>query len=951
MRSTVVRSLITLALCAGAALPMSASADEAPTPAQPVDLAALAKEQLPNNPDLLIGKLENGLSYVIKKHANPPGRMSLRLNISSGSINETDRQRGLAHFLEHLAFNGSKNYPPGSVVPFFESIGLTFGRHQNASTSLDRTLYMLDLPNNQAETIEKGLAFMSDVLGRLSLLEDEIDKERQIILEEKRSGLGPDQRLLEQWLPALTPGSRIGQRLPIGVEETILGGTRQDFADYYNRWYTTGNSTIVAIGDMDPQEVLALITRSFSDIPAGPRPRDEDASVKPYSEPFAFVGSDKELTRCEVRITRMGTPKGPVTNAASLREEFVTALATTAFNRRMQSKIAAGDLSFRQGGASVGDQFGAVRWANATATGKSEDWKAMMSDLAAEVKRADKFGFTQREVDDARRAQLAQWKQISLMEGSIPAAQYAFFILQPVQDEEPIMSAKQNYEYLERLLPTISTAEVTEAFRREFNLEDAAYVVLKPADGITPTESEVLATAHEVMASEILAETESDRPTSLMGELPRPGKVAEMAMHPASQVHSFWLDNNVRVHYRFMDYRKEQASITVTLPGGRIEETAQTKGLSQAASIPLTKHATSKLSSTNIRDLLTGKSVNVGGFATEDAVLVTASGNPADLEAGMQVIHLLLTDPKIEQAAFDQWKQAQAQSIESRKTQPTGVFSEVLPEAIYPKGDARFFPLDRAELDAITIENAQKWLTTLVSRAPIEVAVVGDIDKDKAMELVTRYLGSLPKRERISDQTLASARALQRPAGPREASRSFATETKQAFVWEGFYGADAKNVRDTRLMDMAARILSSRMIKRVREEEQLVYSIRATSAPAVSYPGFGRFSAGAPTEPAKTARLKVVLREMMDEFAKNGPTEEEVATAKGQVANTLDENMKEPAFWTGQLSDMTYRDAKLDDVMNAPEMHQGFTRDEIHQTFRKYYESSGPISVLVTPEA
>ncbi len=947
------RSLRTvfLAPVALAAMTMSATAPFAlaEAPGQEVDLAALAHEPLPTHPELISGELANGLSYIIKQHANPPGRVSMQIHFSTGSLNETDAQRGVAHYLEHMAFNGSRNFAPGDLVPFFESIGLTFGRHQNAFTSFDQTVYILDLPRVDTETVEKGLRFFADVLDGLLLLEEEVDKERQVILEEKRRGLGPDQRVFEEVFPRITPGSRLSKRLPIGVEETLLAVKSEDFRDYYERYYTTGNATLILVGDVDAEQVRRQITEAFGSLPAGARPVDLEVGTPVYRESFAVVATDPELRTCDVSMTMVGDPYGPTMTAADLRRDLVEQIGSQAFNRRLRSKVEKGEMAFRSGSGFASDFFQAMRWANVQATGEPKDWRAMLFQLAAELQAARKFGFTDREVEDVRRELLAQSKQFATMESTLPARVITRFILTGVNEGEPIMSAAQRLEYMERLLPTITAAEVSERFREVFDPSAAAFIVEMPEGEFVPTETDLLAAGLEAINAEVVAFTDEARPERLMEAAPEAGKVVEMSMHPQSQVLSAWLSNGARAHYRFMDYRKNQATITITLAGGQIEETAGTRGHTEAAARAFARPATSTLTSTNIRDLMVGKNVGVSGGAGDDTVTITVSGAPEDLETGMQVAHLLLTDPVIEEAGFEQWKQAMAQSIEARKKQTTRMIQEVLPDLIFPEGDPRFRPLEVEEVRAISLSAAQSWLDDLIRRAPIEVSVVGDIDRDKGMELVTRYIGSLPARERISETTLDDLRRVKKPSGPFVAEVPVDTQTPQAMVFVGFFGADQEAVREARLMDVAAQILSTRMIKRIREDEQLVYSIRSVSSPGVAYPGYGMFLASAPTEPGKAERLGEVIDEMFGYFASTGPTDEEMTVARGQIANRLDESMKEPGFWTGELADLTYRNMRLDDVVSAPAAFEAFSKNEVHDAFQRFHKKSPDVKVVITP--
>ena len=321
--------------------------------------------------------------------------------------------------------------------------------------------------------------------------------------------------------------------------------------------------------------------------------------------------------------------------------------------------------------------------------------------------------------------------------------------------------------------------------------------------------------------------------------MPTPGKIVDMQEHQASGIASAWLDNDTRVHHRFMDQRKDSASINITLAGGSLLEDANTRGLTTASTLAWRQPATRSLSSTEIRDLMVGTKVNVSGGPGQDTIVLTVTGNPAELEKGMQLAWLLLSEPLVEEAGFDQWKERQAQQIDARKVRPDGLAAEFFTKMILPPGEVRIRPLERAELDRITRDASQRWLDTLIAESPIEVAVVGDIDRDTAFELVTKYVGSLPSRPRVSPTTYASLRELDRPTGPLMMRREVPIQTPMAIVQQGFFGPDWTDFEDRRLLQLAGRILTTRMIKSLREEEQLVYSIATRSAPTSRTPVTG----------------------------------------------------------------------------------------------------------------
>ncbi len=929
-------------------------------------LASLGQD-LPMDPAWVRGELDNGLRYYVRQHANPPGRAALWVHIHSGSLNETDPQRGLAHYLEHLAFNGSANFPPGSVVPFFQGLGMTFGRDQNAFTNFEQTTYQLSLPDAQPGTLGQGMTFFADVLSRLLLLPAEIDAERQIILEERRRGLSGRQRVGDYVLEHLAPGSLYSQRDTIGLEETILAVKQPDFLDYYNKWYVASNATVIVVADMDPAVVVKLIGEKFGDAPKRPRPTPQDPRVTPYQHSIAIVASDAEVRTEDVRITRIEPARPPTLTVEQYREDLVDRLGQSAMNRRLDAKTAQGGTSYLSARVSTGNDSNALYSAEISARAMPGQWRESLEETALELQRARAFGFTSRELDDVRKQTLSGAERAVETEATQQASALLSRANRDVASGEPTMSAQQRLDLLHKVLPTIGDEEINQRFAREFDMKTAAFVATLPTGDGVPSEAELLEIGTRALAVKPTPEAEVAHATQLMAELPKPGVVKDSGEHAATHVWSAWLGNNVRVHHRFMDERKNEVSISIALIGGELLETADNRGITSAAQLAWSRPATKQLSSTDVRDLMTGKKVNVGGRGgfggrggggrrggggtggAGDAITLSISGSPEDLETGFQLAYLLLTEPLIEPAAFTQFQTSTRESIQESLNNPMRLGMRMASAAPYPDNEPRTKPLTIGQLDRLTLDAAQAWLEKLIANSPIEVTIVGDLPRERAEELLVRYLGSLPTRERVSTETYASLRHLERPAGPRISDATLDTPTEQAFVLNGFYGTDDSNVADVRLLTMASRILSTRMIKEVREDAQLVYSIGAGSRPAGTYPGFGVFSASAPTEPAKVDALVEKLTSMYEAFAAGGPTADELDVAKKQMANTLEESVREPGYWSGRIDRMTYRGVNLDDVVAEPDAYQKMTADEIRAAFAKYFSKKYQIIVVVRP--
>lgn len=909
---------------------------------------------LPDRPGLIRRTLPNGLTVLAERNATPPGRVALHLVVHAGSLHETDDQRGLAHMLEHMAFSGSRRFPPGSLVPFFESMGLTLGRHQNGWLSFNATHYVLELPRADDETIRAGLRFFADVGDGLLLEEDHVEAERRVVLEELRGRGGPEQRVYERTLPRLLPGALVGRRLPMGDETTLRTLDRDDLAAFYEAWHRPWNITLVAIGDAPAEHLLALAEDELGALE--PRPGERlrpELSISPDTTPRAVVVTDPELTMCQAQIVAIEPGAAPVLTEADLRRSLLDQIASWAMQRRLQGKIDTGEAVFRRAEVMVEDLAGGALQASAVVSGDPARWRDILTQLSREIERTRRHGFRPREFDDARREIIARVEGEAAREASLPSAALARQIALAAERGEPVPSARQRANLIASMLSTITRDEVSRAFAQRFRADRAVYLLSLPeaAGSPSPTDQDALAVGLGAISGDVAAEAEPQRPETILAAPPEPGRVAEVELHPPSGVLSAWLDNGVRAHHRFTDYKRNTVTVAITLAGGWIEETDASRALSAAALTAWERPAARSLSSADIRALLTGRDVKISADVRRDAMTLFVTAAPSDLESALQVAHLLLTEPKIEPAALEQWRETMLQTIATRKTQPVRLLSEVATLALYPATEMRTRLLEAPEVQRVDADAAQRWLDHMIASGPVEAAVVGDIDRATALRLVSQYLGSITPRGRIGPLVFTELRHISRPIGPIVSDVEVATLTPQAVALVGMFGADASDAPRVRALDLAAQTLTTRLLREIREEEQLVHAIRAIHTPAEAYSGFGLFYAAATTEPAQADALAERLAALFGAFAESGPTESEVEVARGQMLNMVEEQLREPIYWAKILADQSYRARDLNEIAQAPQRLRELTRDEVHSAFRAAWTPESRFTFLIRPAA
>lgn len=911
------------------------------------------KAPLPVDPAVQRGILDNGMSYWVRSHATPPGKIAFWLHVSTGSLNEKDGQEGMAHFLEHMAFNGSENFPPGELLPYFESIGLRFGQHQNAFTSLDQTTYLLTLPDTKPETIDKGLLYLSDVAFRMLLTPEEIDKERGVILEEKRARKGTRQRLMEQFLPAVLPGSRVARRLPIGLDESLNAIQREDMLDYYSTWYHPGKATLLAVGDVPVDTMVAAIERHFGEWQRDdPAPQDLGAGIQPFEGPRAVVLTDPELT-----IARLETlavmPYAPRKMVGDYRRHLVEQVGTWIVNRRMEQRVQEGNVPYQDAGTYISRFFGVARQAVAGAEAAPENWSDAFQALIQDVQTARHHGFSDEELDTARRALQAEAEHAAQTEATRDAHAFLGGMNRALTRGELPRSASQTVALVTDVLPTITAEEVAATFADRFQSDKGVHLLILPeqSDVPVPSSEDVLKVVQGALAQPVAAWQSKERPTSLLAQAPQPGDIIERTHFEPLAVTHVTFANQARLHYRFMDFKKDHVSVTVTLAGGRIREHTAQRGITAVATQPLTKPATSQFSSTDIRDLMTGKQVQVQGQADADSVTLTVSGTPAALEDGLRLAHLLMRDAKIEPTLVDLWKNQELQTLASERTD-IGSRSYEAARLVLSGNDPRQTRLTAEQIAAraAAVPEAQAWLDAILQSAPMEIAIVGDISEERAIQLAATYLGSLPPRQR-HDPGLDPLREVAGFTGPVTQTIEVETITPRAHPILMWRSAPWRDVRGRRLMFMAARILERRIRKEIREDRGLTYSAETYVHPSRVYPDMSALYVDFTADPDKVTEAVAVAKKTVEEFAAAGPTDEEMETVRTQLRNSLETMMQEPRFWVYILADMDYHGTNLGNIVGLVDKLTAYSKADIAAQVRKVVVPERFALVIATPKA
>ncbi|HVJ45526.1 MAG TPA: pitrilysin family protein, partial [Luteolibacter sp.] len=671
------------------------------------------------------GTLPNGFRYIIYPNTEPPKRVSFRLHVAAGSLMEADDQQGLAHFLEHMVFNGSKHYTSADLIPKMQRLGIAFGAHANAYTSFDETVYMLDLPDLSKDTVDLGFTVMRD-FGDGALLEaDEIDKERGVILSEKMSRDSVDDRIMEQQFLKILPKSLVAKRFPIGTEEVIKAAPRERFADFYTRYYTPERMTFVVVGDVDPAEISQRIEAEFSSMqnPAAPG-KDPDLGpiVAPEGiEPSVFADKEMASTSVSLSLIRPFTKKPDTT--ANRTDKIPLDLAHSMLSRRFERISKQENSPISDGSASRFDLFNYAEMGSIDVTSANDDWQNAVPVLEQEFRRAQQFGFNDAELAEAKANLLNAYEQAVKQKPTRKSEGLATGLVRTINDGIVFSTPENNLEIVSKALESIDVAKVHEAFK-SFWVSAGYHLTLTTKEKPEGAESNLSATYQESFNKPIEAPAAAVAQSFGYTSFGKPGTVTTRKEVADLGITQLVLSNKVRVNLKSTDFEKNRIRIVARIGSGNLSQPANSPMLDAFASAVFEGGGLGKHSNDDLQRILAGKNVSSSLSIGEDAFILSGGTTPADFQLEMQLLAATLTDPGYRTEGLWQFQKAIPPMYQQLKHTTAGPGQEM--DAWLHGNDSRYSIAPQEKLTSYTIADAKKWLTPELTKGYLELTIVGD---------------------------------------------------------------------------------------------------------------------------------------------------------------------------------------------------------------------------------
>ncbi|HSY53514.1 MAG TPA: insulinase family protein [Opitutaceae bacterium] len=922
--------------------------------------AALAAAPLPfpqdtsdlkPDPAAHFGALPNGVRYVILPNQEPKNRASLRLLVLSGSLEENENQRGLAHFLEHMCFNGSAHYAPGTLVEYFQRLGMSFGGDTNAYTSFDHTAFQIELPDTGPATVAEGLQVFADFAGTLLLRPDQIQKERPIILSEKRTRDSVKYRQLEASFNFLLGDSLFSKRLPIGLQPVIEQAQRDRFVDLYNTWYRPERMVVIVVGAIDPGAVEKQIITAFSGVtdraPARPDP-DLGAATAALGVRVNY-DAEPEASATTVGIDVIA-PYAYQPDTSSLRLRHLPRdLAVAMLDRRLEILSKKENAPFISGEASVDENFNFYHNAGLNLTCAPGQWQAALTVGEQELRRALKFGFTPAELKEATANFANELDQAAKTAATRRSAGLADEIIDSVVQKEVFTSPADDLALFKPALEKVTPDDCAAALRAAFGLP-GRYITVSGNAKIPGDAIAAITTAYQNSAATAIQPpaAQSDEKFAYT-DFGAPGKITGQKHVDDLDLTLVTFANGVRVNLKKTDFEANTIRLSVRVGPGQLTEPHDQPGLAFFTDLTFLPGGLGRHSADDLQRLLAGHTVGLDFKISSDALEFGGDTNRDDLLLQLQLFAAYLTDPGYRPESFrraskrlDEFYNGLAHSIH-------GPLQVEVPRLL-AGGDPRFGLPSREVMLTRTPGEEKAWLAPQLASGPIEIGITGDIDVNATLGALARTFGALPAR--APKPAYTAERRVSFPSQTFAKDYVVPTEIPKAVLALYWPTADARDVSRTRRLDLLAEILSDRLRVKIREQLGGAYDPAAASQPSDTFTNYGYILAETVVDPARTTEIADSIIAIAADLQKNGVTADELDRAKQPILTMLRDSARTNQYWLGAvLANCQEFPQRLDWCRSRYSDFDSITLADLNALAKSYLGPDRAFSAIVKPEA
>lgn len=913
------------------------------------DAQTLTAKKLTVTPDLKIGKLSNGLKYYIRKNDEPKDRAELRLVVKAGSVLETDQQAGLAHFTEHMAFNGTKNFEKQELVDFLEKSGVNFGADVNAYTGFDETVYMLQLPTDSPSVFKKGFQILEDWAHNVSFDSAEIDKERGVVIEEWRSGQGAGERIRSKTFPVLLKGSQYAVRIPIGTKSNLDTFKYETIKQFYKDWYRPDLQAVFVVGDVDVNQVEQLIKQHFGSIPkrVNPKPRIK-YGIPAQKATQTLIVTDPEQRYNVVTIYY----KQPAIPEAQTDLEYRASMIRQLFNAMINSRLQ--EIAQRPGSAFLGasSSYGKLIGDKdaLTLAAFAKDGAAIANAteaLLAEIERVRQNGFTQGELDRAKAAALAGMENIYNERNKQESSTLAAELIRNFIDEEPVPGIEKEYAMYKQYMPGITLKEVNNLVAQWIKPTDRAIIVTAPESekGKLPTEAQMLALVNK-QQGKITAYEDKVMKGDLLAKKPAAGKIVDEKKINELGVTELTLSNGAKVILKPTDFKNNQVLISAISKGGS-SLYSDTDYLSASNATTATLYGgVGNYDIMSLQKELAARQVSIAPFIGQYSEGLSGSSTPKDLETAFQLIYGYFTEPRKDSTMFGVLKQQLIASLANKGKDPSSVFSDSV-SYIMGNYNPRRRPLTLDRVDEIKLDKAFSIYRDRFSDAGDFIfTFVGNFTVDSLKPYIEKYIASLPATDRKESWKDVGIRL---PKGVINKVIKKGSESK-SIVRITFTGTTEYTDLEATQLDQLAKVLEIRLREVLREDQGGVYSVgvgaNINREPVNSYSITISFGCA----PENVDKLTGLVMEEIKNMKANGGTQTNVDKVIAEDTRAMQTSVKDNSYWLYNLQDKYYYNEDPKVLLQDAAMVKKLTVERIKEMANKYFNTENMIKIVLMPE-
>ena len=905
---------------------------------------------VPVDPNVRYGKLENGLTYYIRKNTEPKQRAEFYIAQNVGAILEEDSQNGLAHFLEHMAFNGTKNFPGKGIINYFETVGVKFGFNINAFTSVDETVYNLsDVPTTREGIIDSALLVLHDWSHFISLLPEEIESERGVIREEWRTGRNAERRMYKQLMPVMYKGSKYAERDVIGDINVINNFKHQELVDYYNKWYRPDLQSIVIVGDVDVDQVEAKIKSLFADIPAPVNPATRSFYELPDNdEPLVGVATDPEARNAIVYLYFKApvTPKEAKT-IGYLRTDMVRELISSMVSSRLNELVQKPNPPFVFGASGY---FNLVRTKDAMAfyaALRPDNMIDGVKGLIRESERVKRFGFNASELDRAKSDYLRSLENQLKEKDKQKNEKYVWECVDHFLKGEPMPGIEFEYMFASQLMPTITIDEINAVAKQLITDKNVIISLMAPQkEGINvPSQEQILAALQEVKAENVEAYVDKVVTKPLVEKVAKPGKVKKENVKNVYGTTEWILSNGVKVVVKQTDFKEDQVVVDAFSAGGvSLASIDELPSASMATQI-ITNAGVGEFTSTDLEKMLAGKMVNVRPVIAESYEGFSGEASPKDFETLLQLIYLYMTAPRIDEENFNTYMGRMKAFMANASSDPRMAFRDSITVAL-ANHNPRVMPMNLDYLNKVDFNKSINFYKNRFADASdFTFIFTGNVSPVEIKPLVEKYLGALPT---VKRKDVAKDNGVRPPKGKVQNYFTKPMQTTKSSVFVGFTGEVEYNVMNDILADYLTSILRTRYLEEIREKEGGTYGVGVRVSlrkfPVNSFVVQIQFD----TDPKLRDKLIGIVYSEIEKIKTNGPLADDLNKSKEFMLKEYEQNQRENSYWTNVIR-AKYEDG-LDFDSKYVEMVKAVDVNAIKEFANKIFGQGNVVEVVMTSE-